>query len=221
MAISPTESASAEFLRTVPSTILSDVLTRVGLTTRMVGLDPLRPGLKVFGRAFTMRYAPKRGFGTTPYGLYKVLNQVSAGQVLVVDGLGATLAVWGELATLTARRQGAVGAVLDGCTRDAEAIRDLGFPVFSRGVHLEAYGSGIEIVGVNETIHCCGAQVRANDLLVGDDDGVVVVPSERIDEVAEAARLLVDLESEFRARLDAGAGGDELQQLVMKKYAKG
>src|SRR4029077_16210935 len=108
------------------------------------------------------------------------------GEVLVVDAGGGTTAVWGELASESAHGRGIAAVVIDGAVRDIDAIRELGFPVFSRSVSPNAgepkgHGEGgIEVI-------VGGQRVRPGDWIIGDASGLVVVPKERAQEIANRA----------------------------------
>jgi regulator of RNase E activity RraA len=86
------------------------------------------------------------------------------------------IAPWGELLSTAAKARGAVGALMDGCTRDIRAIRAMGFPVFHGGIApLDSKGRG-RIMALDVPIECAGVTVNPGDLVVGDADGVVVIP---------------------------------------------
>ena len=95
-------------------------------------------------------------------------------------------ALFGELFAIAARAQGAVGAVLDGPVRDIRQMRDLGFPVFASSVSPYDTKGRAEVVSDDVPVTCGGVLVSPGDLLVGDDDGVIVVPAATVDDVVNA-----------------------------------
>ena len=136
--------------------------------------------------------------------LHVALNQIQTGDVIVADAggfLGA--AVWGGLMTHAAMRKGAKGLVIDGAVRDRAEIRDLGFPCFARGVvpggpHKNFGGA------IDAPISCGGVAVRPGDIVIGDEDGVAIVPFERAEETLAAFKSLKQREADVLAALDRG-----------------
>jgi 4-hydroxy-4-methyl-2-oxoglutarate aldolase len=104
------------------------------------------------------------------------------------------------------RWRGAAGAVVDGAVRDAAGIRETGVPVFARAVtpHNYHYPFGLEHGAVNLPIVCAGVAVKPGDVVLGDDDGVVVVPLEIAGEVATAAEAVFSVEATRRQAILAG-----------------
>ena len=117
-------------------------------------------------------------------------------------------ALWGELTTLAALRKGLAGVVIDGAVRDIAAIRRSLLPVFARAVVPNA--GGAEYLGeLNVTVQCGGQVVRPGDWVIGDDDGVVVVPAEQASSAHERAKQIIEaekvLEQQIRKGADLGA----------------
>lgn len=134
----------------------------------------------------------------------KALSMCPADHVLVVDGQGElNTALWGGITTEAGRLKGLAGVVIDGAIRDSGVIRKSALPVFARAVVPNA--GGAEYAGETQiAIQCGGAVVCPGDWLVGDDDGVVVIPSARVDEVAEGAERILAAEATIIARVAAG-----------------
>lgn len=135
----------------------------------------------------------------------QALSECPKGRVLVIDAQGElNTAVWGELTTFCAERKGLAGVVIDGAIRDARRIGESKFPVFARAVVPNA--GGAEYLGeINVTVCCGGQVVRPGDWIVGDHDGVVVVPAERWDEVLVTAKRIVDAEKIIEREVRKGA----------------
>jgi len=128
----------------------------------------------------------------------------AAGSVLVVDvGEERELGFWGEVLTVAAQARGIAGLVIDGCVRDVDALAAHGFPVFSSGVALT--GATKEMPGsVNRPIVAGDVEVEAGDWIVGDVDGVVVVPTGDVDAVLAAAEARTTKEADLFEALEAG-----------------
>jgi len=172
------------------------------------GMKPIRAGMRVCGPALTCRCPP--GDNLAVHAAIKLLRP---GDVLVVDGAGAIdRAILGDLVAEGAQRAGAIGAVIDGAVRDVEALAGLGFPVFARAVTPRAGGKEA-IVSLAEPVEAGGVRVACGDLVVGDDDGVVVVPLDRLDAVLAACLARLEAERVTRAALADGARTWDLQKL--------
>ena len=135
----------------------------------------------------------------------KALAECPAGHVLVIDGHGErNTALWGGLTTLSALRKGLAGVVVDGAIRDLANIRASKLPVFARAVVPNA--GGAQYAGkLQVPVACGGAVVHPGDWLVGDDDGVVVIPASRLEETLEKATRIVEAEKRIAKAIRAGA----------------
>jgi regulator of RNase E activity RraA len=189
--------------RHVPAAALSDSLER---RAGCIGLRPVGDslhglgGLSMAGTALTVRTRP--GDNLT---VHKALDLARPGDVLLVDARGEVVnAIVGELMTSYALSRGIGALVIDGAVRDVADISAGGLPVYARGVsHLGPYKTGPgEIHG---PVSVGGVTIHDGDLVVGDHDGVVVVPRDRAPEVVAAAEVVVRNET---AALRAIAAGD-------------
>lgn len=192
------------------SAVIADALDELGYREQAMdpGIVPLDPGRPLFGRALTVTATAVHDIPAEPY--RKELEAVDAlnrDDVLVASVAGGGhCGFWGELLTTAALAKGAAGAIIDGFTRDSNGIVSLGFPLFARGCSpLDSKGRS-DVIGVGATIDCGGVRVSAGDLVFGDRDGVVVLPSAVADHAIEAALVKVGRESEMRAALRDGMG---------------
>ena len=142
----------------------------------------------------------------------EAIDRAEAGDVIVVDAGGGTTGLWGELASWSAHGKGVAGVVIDGAARDLDAILDLGFPVFSRHVAPDAGDAkGHGEIGVE--VHCGGQLVRPGDWIMGDLSGVVVIPRERAQEVANRALDVLEHENRVREEIRRGSTLGRVQNL--------
>jgi 4-hydroxy-4-methyl-2-oxoglutarate aldolase len=182
---------------------VSDALDRLGIAGQVRGLAPLQSSCRVVGRAFTGRYEPVDVNGGT-VGDY--VDDVPAGSVIVLDNSGRTDAtVWGDILTLTAQARGVAGTVIDGVCRDTRDSLDAGYPLFTRGTWMRTGKDRVQMVAVQLPVSIGGIRVRPGDLVVGDVDGVVIVPAEREASVLAVANSIEAREEQIRHWVIAGS----------------
>jgi regulator of RNase E activity RraA len=178
--------------------LLSDAMGRAGAMGAEV--RPMWVGARLVGRAVTAR-----AHGSDLHALFAAIERAEPGDVLVVQGPGApAVAFWGENASLAARARGAVGAVLGAPIRDVAAHPRLGFPVFATGA-TPAGGVFGERGAVQVPVVVGGLVVRPGDALVGDENGVVVVPSEDLAAVVAAVPEAIARDRAAQARWSAAS----------------
>ena len=136
--------------------------------------------------------------------LHRAYAYAPKGSVIVADcGGGYEAGYWGDLLTSGSMKQGIVGLVIDACVRDADEIEELGFPVFCRGLAIKGTGKDPEGT-LNEAITIGTVTINPGDIVIGDRDGVMIVPKDRIDEAIEKAEAREQKEARVRARLNNG-----------------
>ena len=195
-----------EALLKVSTPNLSDAMQRQGA---MHGIVPRlsAPTVRIAGPAVTV--VTRDGDWAKPV---EAIDRAGPGDVIVVDAGGGTTAIWGELASWSARGRQIAGVVVDGSIRDVDAILELGFPAFSRNVSPNAgEPKGHGEIGVEVTVG--GQKVRPDDWIVGDASGVVVVPRERAQEVANRALDVLEHENRVREEIRRGSTLASVQKL--------
>ncbi|MFF4415404.1 RraA family protein [Streptosporangium sp. NPDC001559] len=181
---------------------ISDALDRLGIAGQVHGIQPLDPDFALAGRAFTGLYQPVDVNGGT-VGDY--IDDVPEGAVIVLDNRGRTDAtVWGDILTLVASSRGVAGTVIDGVCRDSKRARELNYPVFSRGRYMRTGKDRVQMVGIQVPVTLGEVRVRPGDVLIGDGDGIVVVPQEREQEVLDLVREIESTEERIREQVQAG-----------------
>lgn len=199
----------------IPSTAtLTSVLNKRGLwNTFMHGVRPLKPDMKMAGPAFTMRYIPARedidhtGTVDNLTDIQRIgIEQIGPGEVLVIDARGVTNA--GTLGSILATRihmRGAVGVVSDGSYRDSPVIAEIGMGAYAAGMNARTNKTIHHPLDIQQPIGCGGVAVYPGDIIVGDGEGVVVVPRHLAAEVAEAAVAQEEREDFFTEKVRNGA----------------
>ena len=171
------------------------------------GIKPVGPGMRVQGRAVTVDCP-----GGDNLRIHQALYRAAPDDILVVRcGQTHEYGYWGEIMTVAALARGLGGLVIDGCVRDGAQLVEHGFPIFSRGLCIRGTGKDPALPGSVESPIVVGdVTVTPGDLVVGDGDGVVVVPAAEIDGLADACRERETNEARYMAYLRAGATTLEL-----------
>lgn len=163
------------------------------------GIKPIHSKMKVYGLAYTVMTMPRDNVL-----LHRAYAYAKPGDVIVASCSGFYEAgYWGDLMSLGAKTKGIAGLVIDGCVRDADDIEAMGFPVFSRGLCIRGtsnHGDGT----LNEPIIIGDCMIHPGDIIIGDRDGVVVVPQDRMDEAIEKSKAREEKEEKVRKQLREG-----------------
>lgn len=194
-----------EMLSRVSAANVSDALHRTG---DVPGMRPLTPGAKLVGPAFTVRTYP--GDWAKPV---EAIDHAAPGDVLVIDAGGVAPAIWGELATNSAIQRGLAGVVIFGAARDSGDIRDLGFPLFSTLVTPTAgEPKGFGEMGI--PIRIAGVKIAPGDWIIGDDDGVCVIPKDKAVEYTNRAMDILERENRLRTEIRQGSTLSQVAYLL-------
>ena len=197
---------------------ITTIFRRKGIKNIWMGLKPLFPGMRAAGPALTIRSVPGRDDLQTiayvkgtlfPGHPDDAIEAIKPGDVVVLDGRGAiNEGLFGDLLTLRVKMKGAAGIVSDMCVRDSPHMAEKKIPIFCRGS--ASPGGSVFNVDYNVPIGCAGVLVCPGDIMIGDDDGVVVIPSAMVAEIVEDVLLHEDREDYIRLMLARGASLDGL-----------
>lgn len=199
--------------------VVGDIMDTLGYTHQFLPpqIQPLREDMVVVGRAMPVLeaddYSANEGPGRAgsdlnqPFGLMlRALDDLQQNEVYVCTGSSPSYALWGELMSTAARNRGAVGAVVDGYSRDTRGILSLGFPTFSYGRYAQDQRPRGKVIDLRCTIEIQGVRVRPGDIIFGDMDGVCVVPTAIEDEVLTKALEKANGEKEVFEAIKGGMG---------------
>jgi 4-hydroxy-4-methyl-2-oxoglutarate aldolase len=183
---------------------VSDALDRLGLRGSAHGVGPLSDtAVRFCGPAYTVRYVNS---GSTPGTVGDYLDDVAPGQVVVLDNGGRTdCTVWGDILTTMAADRGVAGTVIHGVCRDVARAMELGYPIHSRGRFMRTGKDRVEVCDVQRPVTLGDVSVSPGDLVLGDHDGVVVVPAAAQEAVLGVAREISERESAIVADILAGS----------------
>lgn len=207
-----TDGARDKLARTSTATLTSQLLHRGFRNAFIAGLTAMRPDLRMVGRAFTLRYAPSRedmdlnvDFDNEVNVQRRAVEAIGSGQVLVIDARGELRsASFGHIIATRIMRRGAAGLVTDGALRDSGEIGRLDLPSYCRGAHATTSSVMHHPVDMQVPIGCGGVLVMPGDVLVGDVEGVVVIPAAHAEAVAHAAFEQERLEEYLTRRVASG-----------------
>jgi 5-oxopent-3-ene-1,2,5-tricarboxylate decarboxylase / 2-hydroxyhepta-2,4-diene-1,7-dioate isomerase len=176
--------------RTATATLVAQLQKRGIRNTFLTGLGPIKPGQRMIGTAKTLRFVPMREdmipvlqAGVNPQ--RQAIESLEPGDVLVIEardepGAGTI----GDVLAMRAQQRGAVGVITDGGVRDASAVAQLDIAVYLRASHGATFSREHLPLATGVPIACAGVLVFPGDIVVGDADGVVVIPAALVDEVA-------------------------------------
>lgn len=204
------DKARLQLLKGMPTATISDVLGPSHVL--MPSPAPLRQGWRLAGPALTVQLPPGDNLG-----MHVAVREARPGDVLLVQqGTGSPGAPVGEIMAIAAQAQGVLGIVLDGFVRDTETLRNGSLPVFAHGPCAQACAK-TGPAWINVPISMGGVTVRPGDFVVGDEDGVVIIPAGRVDSVMDAVQAR---QANERLRIAAIADGAVspvwLEQAVQK-----
>lgn len=185
--------------RNLPTPTLHEAGGKIGVLPHAI--KPVAPSFRLCGPALTVHSPPGDNLW-----LHRALYAARPGDVMVVYCGGRfEHGYWGEIMSTAAQVRGLGGLVIDGCVRDGVLLEAIGFPVFARGLCIRGTGKDFSARGfVNHPIQLGDLVIRAGDLIVGDTDGVVAIPSGCVETVVAAAQKRETDEARILERLKAG-----------------
>ena len=208
-----TDAEVFEIIRTkLYTAVIGDILDGIGRTRQFLPpeIRPLRPDMRLAGRAMPSVVSDVHGPQKKPFGyLTEALDQLEPGEVYISPRVVQPVALWGEILTATSQGRGAVGAVVDGYFRDTAQVLERDFPVFGWGCFAQDSSVRTIVADYRVPVEIGGVRVAPGDLIIGDIDGVLVVPQDVEAEVLEAALDKASTENIVCKAIDAGMSATE------------
>lgn len=187
--------------------VVGDILDQMGFYHQFLpqAIRPLKSDMKLAGYAMTVLMIDVYGEQKKPFGLLtEALDNLEEDEIYIASGGEMRCAYWGELLTATAKKRGAVGAVLNGWHRDTPQVLEQNWPVFSRGCYAQDSSVRTQVADYRCRIEVGDVTVMPGDLIFGDIDGVLVIPSQQIDAVIEKALEKARGEKQVRHAIEQG-----------------
>ena len=193
---------------------VSDALDRLQVGGALRGILPLWPACpRLVGPAATMKLLPPREGPSPVIGTMEAVKAAQPGDVLVIDHGGRTDAnSYGGIAGFTTRHFGLAGCVIDGATRDIDDIMALNLPVYARGVIQTSIRNRCSDGGHGIEVQLGGVKVRPGDLIMGDLNGILVIPKEHIEQVLEIAKGFKEMEDRIVEAIRSGTDPSEAHE---------
>lgn len=204
-------------MRELYTPVVGDILDDLGFTRQFLPqpIQPLLGEMKLAGRAMPVLMIDVFGKQKKPFGLLtEALDQLQPGEIYLASGGEMRCAYWGEILTATAKKRGAVGAVINGFHRDTPKVLEQNWPVFSRGRFAQDSAVRTQVIDYRCPIEAGQATVQPGDLIFGDLDGVVVIPKKIEAEIIERALAKARGEKLVRKEIEAGMSSTA----AFKKY---
>lgn len=203
-----------EDLALLYSAVVADVLDAHGYPNQCLSpaVRALTPTQRIAGRVFTMKAEVVDGVPEQPYVLeMEAVDTAQPGDVLLIDaGHDQSCGFWGELLSTACLAKGVRGVVMTACTRDLWALNRLNFPVFGIGASPADSKGRVDVSAIREPIVIDGVTAKQGDYILGDLDGVVIIPQEIAASVIAAAKEKVSGENTVREELAAGVPVSEV-----------
>lgn len=198
----------------VNSSMISDILDELNIKNKIItGLKLNLKNKKIFGRAKTLKISKKTECcESNIYDALKSYETVISGDIIVVENEIPEFAYFGSINANLAIRSGAIGAIIGGKTRDSAEIRNLDFPVFSRGLSCKDIKNEGTVASINKKISINSVEIYPDDLIFADNEGIVIIPKKFEDIIIKKCFEIVDRENKILIDISKGKEVYSLRQ---------
>jgi len=220
MSLLPNEAVTT--LQEAGAGVVSDALALVGLQGGVEGIHPARgfEEARLVAPACTIQFGLPRS-DTPKLTTYGIIENLPPGAILVIDAKGLPLHFAGDNVGAYAKSRGLSGVVVFGAARDVGGWRRAGMPLYSTGLATKDKPASLRITGFQVPVEIGDVLVKPDDVIVADEDGIVVVPRDRLDAVLEKVKLILDVEACMQEAIARGATGAELSAIIARKKPAG
>lgn len=203
---------SAIYRKELYTPVIGDILDGLGYYHCFLpqAIQPIRIDSKIFGRAMPVLTIDVYGPQQNPFGkLTEALDQLLPGEIYLASGGAMRCAYWGEILTATAKKRGAVGAVINGFHRDTPMVMEQNWPVFSRGRYAQDSAVRTQVADYRCALEIESVWIQPGDLVFGDMDGVLIIPAKMEEEVTIKALQKARGEKQVRKEIENGMSSTE------------
>lgn len=206
-----------EELKKLETGTITDALGLLGYGGWMRETFPVNAESRLCGQAFTIECSIESNPDAVSYAYYELLDYVEPGQVVVIAANNHPNALIGENVQHATKRIGAAGIVIDGRNRDNPIVKNVDLPVFSRGRAIQMVPKNFKMTAYNVPVMCAGIRVYPGDYIIGDMDGVIVVPEKHAEQVIDLAQRIVKIELEMEEAIKSGKTMKECLAVISQK----
>lgn len=213
---------ATEILRKAGTGVVADALLMVGVEGGVEGIHPVRgfEDIPMVGPACTILFGVP-GPDTPKLTTYGVIEHLPPGAILVMDAQGSPNRHYaGDNVGSYAKRRGLAGVVIFGGGRDVAGWREAGMPLYCTGLATKDKPANLKVIGFQVPVEIGGVSVKPGDIIVGDEDGIVVVPQEHLEVAIEKILLILEVEADMRRAIGSGAPGAEISKIISRKKPK-
>ncbi len=192
---------------------ISDALDSCGIEGALLGIKPISTGTKFVGPAFTVKYIPYKEKQIQFKNAGNYIDDVPSHSVIVIDNGGRQdCTTWGDILTQVAILNNIAGTIVFGATRDLEFIREAKYPLFASAVYMRSGKNRVFKSDQQCNLLINDVEICPGDIIVGDDNGVIVVPKERLAEIIEKARNIKTAEQRIITSIKSGMKLEEARK---------
>lgn len=177
---------------------ISDALDSCGIEGALLGIKPLLTGVKMAGPAFTVKYAPYQETVSEFKNAGNYIDSVPSGAVVVIDNDGREdCTTWGDILTEVSLMKNLSGTVVNGAIRDIDTIRQKKYPLYASAVYMRSGKNRVFKVAEQCDLVINNIRIRPDDIIFGDDNGVLVIPKEYLQEIIDKAGNIKSTEAKI------------------------
>jgi regulator of RNase E activity RraA len=193
---------------------LSDALDACGIEGTLLGIKPIISGLKLVGSAFTVKYLPyNEKFSSEYKNAGNYIDDVPSNSVVVIDNAGKLdCTTWGDILTQFSLIRKISGTIVYGAIRDVQFAREAKYPLFASSIYMRSGKNRVYKFAQQCELLIEGVKIRPEDIIVGDDNGVIVIPKENLENVIEKAKNIKITEENIVNAIKSGSKLEEARK---------